>query len=158
MARFTTAHQIGTVFESASGKRFPERVESTRIMLVTKAQSLCEINMMSIPMMLQSDRQQVEVGSTEIEAPVVVMAIRGFEVRKTSGLTAMKSTDRQGLVQEALAFVGLTYQAPARRLAAQSFITRMLESTRCRLLTDEMQVWERSVDVGHKRDVFVNGL
>lgn len=32
-ARLTTAHQIGTVFESASGRRLPARVESTRISL-----------------------------------------------------------------------------------------------------------------------------
>jgi hypothetical protein len=33
VARFTTAHQIGTVLESASGRRFPARVESMRISL-----------------------------------------------------------------------------------------------------------------------------
>jgi hypothetical protein len=32
-ARLTTAHHIGTVFESASGRRLPARVESTRMIL-----------------------------------------------------------------------------------------------------------------------------
>lgn len=32
-ARFTTAHHIGTVLDSASGSRLPERVESTKIRL-----------------------------------------------------------------------------------------------------------------------------
>lgn len=35
MARLTTAHQIGSVFDNASGIRFPDRVESTMIMLHT---------------------------------------------------------------------------------------------------------------------------
>ena len=33
MALFITAHQIGTVFDSASGIRFPALVESTSIIL-----------------------------------------------------------------------------------------------------------------------------
>lgn len=39
MARLMTAHQIGTVFESASGRRLPARVESTRISLESKEKS-----------------------------------------------------------------------------------------------------------------------
>lgn len=37
MARLITAHHIGTVLESASGIFFPDRVESTRIMLLMLA-------------------------------------------------------------------------------------------------------------------------
>jgi hypothetical protein len=33
VARLTTAHQIGTVLERASGRRLPARVESTRMSL-----------------------------------------------------------------------------------------------------------------------------
>ena len=33
MARFITQHQMGTVFDSASGMRLPARVESTKINL-----------------------------------------------------------------------------------------------------------------------------
>ena len=36
IALFTTAHQIGTAFDSASGIRFPALVESTKINLVIK--------------------------------------------------------------------------------------------------------------------------
>ena len=36
IARLMTAHQIGTVFESASGRRLPARVESTRMSLEQK--------------------------------------------------------------------------------------------------------------------------
>ena len=36
MALFTTAHQIGTVFDSASGIRFPVLVESTTIILMQR--------------------------------------------------------------------------------------------------------------------------
>jgi hypothetical protein len=39
IAWFTTAHQIGTVFDRASGNRFPERVESTMITLIVDPQS-----------------------------------------------------------------------------------------------------------------------
>ena len=45
IALFTTAHQIGTVFDSASGIRFPALVESTKInlmiMMKTWRASLC---------------------------------------------------------------------------------------------------------------------
>jgi len=34
IALFTTAHQIGTVFDSASGIRFPALVESTTTILI----------------------------------------------------------------------------------------------------------------------------
>jgi hypothetical protein len=36
ITRLMTAHQIGTVFESASGRRLPARVESTRMSLEQK--------------------------------------------------------------------------------------------------------------------------
>jgi hypothetical protein len=36
IARLMTAHQIGTVFERASGRRLPARVESTRMSLKQK--------------------------------------------------------------------------------------------------------------------------
>ncbi len=61
-ARLRTAHQMGTVLESASGMRLPARVESTRMNLGS-SQSVSEALLTTlprgVPMVLHYDGQEV---------------------------------------------------------------------------------------------------
>lgn len=59
MARFMTEHHIGTVFESASGMRLPDRVESTstRLRRVVMGIKIAKDRVNYLPVVLSDERQ-----------------------------------------------------------------------------------------------------
>lgn len=76
MAEFMTAHQIGTVFERASGSRFPWRVESTRIILRQSYDYKLDFETGDIPFMLRNRLQQMQVGSAKVKVPLSKVTVR----------------------------------------------------------------------------------
>lgn len=78
MATFTVAAKIGTVFESASGQRLPERVQSTMTIRPCRAMtgSRC------LRSETGSERRSAQVRPAQRERPRSVMPVDGLEARR----------------------------------------------------------------------------
>lgn len=71
--------------------------------------------------MLQK-REEVEVGSAEVEAPIIVVSIGGFEVCREVGclIGVPKSARSPVTIQLGLTICGSVYHAPHRKFANNS--------------------------------------
>lgn len=87
IARFITEHHMGMVFERASGIFFPDRVESTRMMLDVHDMSQIdsERDISFVPLVFNYQGQKVEVGASKIKAPVIIVAVSRLEIRRNWG-------------------------------------------------------------------------
>lgn len=82
-----TAHQIGTVFERASGILLPRLVESTMMHLAcSMGQCLSQhtITISTLPISPANNIQHLQVQSPRTEAPLSLMPIRALEVSAAS--------------------------------------------------------------------------
>ena len=115
IARLTTAHHMGTVLLRASGIFFPERVESTSIILENlNKQTKNKQN--PLPFSLRDEWEQMKIRPSQIKAPIGEMAIRRFEVRWDGrGLSPLVRTGFRR--QPMRTIFGFVYQAPHRRFA-----------------------------------------
>ena len=82
-----TLHQIGTVFDRASGMRLPARVESTRTILVKRLVKWDRAGTGAcyLPSLLHNQGEQMQIGTAKIETPVIGMPIGGLEVCRRVG-------------------------------------------------------------------------
>jgi len=83
-ARLMTAHQIGTVLDSASGMRFPALVESAKSNLervVQFSHHFClGMRWHHEPCVRANQRQYMQVWPTKVEAPISSMSICRLEI------------------------------------------------------------------------------
>jgi len=122
-ARLSTAHQIGTVLESASGIRFPERVESTSIKLQTQLRCNKKKERETPHMKFGNEIEEMDIWSTKVEIPVVKMAISRFEV--CGYISGLQRVFFLFLILHekppvTLTMSGLVYQAPQRKFAVSN--------------------------------------